>query len=85
MNYNDKKNRIWEAYLNLNGETIKSTEKKYTSWHFGNSEKMANKLTELVGNLLKICLLYVKNSNWFIELINVAFFEIFKLGQTHSR
>ena len=41
--------QVWEAYLNLIGETTQTTQKKYIYWHFGNSEKGANALAELVS------------------------------------
>ncbi|MBH1940840.1 ASCH domain-containing protein [Mobilitalea sibirica] len=39
---------MWKEYVSSQGETILSTDKHYTSWHFCDNEEDANALAELV-------------------------------------
>jgi len=40
--------KMWEGYLDTIGESIETTDKDYTSWHFEITEKSANNLADLV-------------------------------------
>lgn len=40
--------RVWKKYLQSIGESVETTDKKFTSWHFDVTERSANLLLDLV-------------------------------------
>ena len=47
---NNTVKQLWNRYLNSINETQETTNKIYTSWHLGGSEKDSDELAELVYN-----------------------------------
>lgn len=51
MNHLDNGNlirQVWKSFLHSIGETVETTDKTFTSWHFDVTERSANSLLDLV-------------------------------------